>query len=105
VDEVIRACRVSLDAWPRRDGALASIRSAVDRHLDDLGVMCLKPDLFGSERTYDEVRGFREKLTRLRELLSRDPETASRYWRKEMRPAVEPVLRAVLAQAQSLLTR
>jgi DNA-binding NtrC family response regulator len=109
VDEVVRACKVTLrpiiEEKKTDQEALESVDSAFRHRLSELELLCLRPLLFNSEVTFSVVHRLKGKLSYLRSLLIDDPRSALGYWNSEVADEFKLSLSAVFQEVERLTTR
>jgi hypothetical protein len=106
-DEVIRAAQVPLrdvmkgrDRTPERFDLIAK---ATEDRVNELEVLCARPLLFHSARTFGLVRRLKERLRDFAERLRANPEQALNYWRAEMEPEFEYARNAAFEEVERVL--
>jgi transcriptional regulator with PAS, ATPase and Fis domain len=88
VDEVIRACRVTLgpviELGEQEPQVIDAAQSSLRRHLSELELLCLRPLLFYSEVTFSMIYRLKGKLSYLYSLIQSDLKMARSYWKDEL---------------------
>src|SRR5207245_2848477 len=102
VDEVIRACQVTLRpvVEEKRVSAatIAAAHGTLHYRLHELELLCMQPLLFHSEGTFSIVYGLKGKLAYFHGLLETDTKEALRYWKKQVAAEFKAALSAVLQE-------
>jgi DNA-binding NtrC family response regulator len=106
VDEVIRACRVTLGpiTGEAEAGAKAidSMRSSLGHRLSELELLCLRPLLFHRELTFSVIYRLKGKLAYLHSLIASDIRMARSYWKDELDDEYRVALSAVFREVEQL---
>ena len=107
VDEVIRACQITLkpflDARRISAATVATTHETLHFRLHELEVLCMQPLLFHGEGTFKAVWDLKGKLAYFHGLLETDPAEALRYWKKQVAGEMEAALAAVVREEGRLM--
>jgi transcriptional regulator with AAA-type ATPase domain len=109
VDEVVRACKVTLRPViaPRKisPDTIEAVDSAFRHRLSELELLCLRPLLFNSEVAFSVVYRLKGKLSYLQSLLKADARKARSFWKKELADEFRLTLTAVFQEVERLTAR
>jgi len=111
VDEVIRACKVTLHSFASRrseqtdDAAVRRVRTVITHQLAELRLLGTQPLLFHSIATFDVLNRAMGGLTTFQSLIEHDTADARRFWKKDLAGEVTAALAAIMREVERLLKK
>ncbi|MBI2835745.1 MAG: sigma 54-interacting transcriptional regulator [Acidobacteria bacterium] len=107
-DEVVRACKVVIEARMRRrvrDARPPSIEASLAQRITELDVLCQQPLLFHTTSAFSDVHRLQGDLRGFYARLGGDGKEATSYWIKTLSPQLRCALGTIMREVERILRK